>query len=187
VTGSLGASAAGLLCLQKKIEHIDPGMKDSLLKAHLTPTPRVKEASILVKSGIVGAVNDISDGLASELHEIALASGCGAHIWAERIPIDKPTAYLAQQLKTDPLHWALYGGEDYELVITISGGKGSPLKARRLARSIMKATGTPLHFIGRIFPASEGLKIVYSGDRVEPLLPRGYNHFCPHLPTQGLC
>jgi len=106
-----------------------------------------------------------------------LASGCGAQIWAERLPIDKPTAFMARQLGVDPLHFVLYGGEDYELVLTIPGGKGSPLKARRLARSLMKATATPLHFIGRILPASEGLKIVYPGDRTEPLFPRGYDHF----------
>jgi len=122
-------------------------------------------------------MNDISDGLASELHEIAQASGCGARIWAERLPISEATALLARKLGVNSLDWALYGGEDYELLLTIPGGKGSPLKARKLGRALLKVTGTPLTFIGRILPAPGVVEIVQPDGEIEPLLPGGYNHF----------
>jgi thiamine-monophosphate kinase len=159
VTGKLGAAAAGLAYLSAK-EQLELEGAAELLQSQLQPVPRVKEAAVLVRSGMVGAMNDLSDGLASELHEIARASGCGARIWAERLPINPAAVLLGRQLGVDPLDWALYGGEDYELLLTIPGGKGSPLVARRLSRNLWKATGTPLSMIGRVMPSSAGVEIV---------------------------
>ncbi|NMB41881.1 MAG: thiamine-phosphate kinase [Firmicutes bacterium] len=178
VTGKIGSAAAGLAYMREdakddlKIEGLD-----ELLRAHLEPVPRIEEAAVLTKSGLVGAMNDLSDGLASELHEIAQASGCGARIWADRLPISPATILMADQTGADPQHWALFGGEDYELLLTIPGGKGSPLKARKLGRSLMKKTGTPLNFIGRILPASYSVEIVQPDEKIEPLGAKGYDHF----------
>jgi thiamine-monophosphate kinase len=176
VTGKLGAAAAGLAYLREGGKAEIDGSEE-LRQAHLKPVPRVKEAAILIHSGMVGAMNDISDGLASELHEIVQASGCSARIWAERLPISQATALMARHMGADPRDWALYGGEDYELLLTIPGEKGSPLKARKLGRSLMKITGTPLNFIGKILPVSGAVEIVQSDGEIEPLLPGGYNHF----------
>jgi len=176
VTGKLGAAAAGLVYLQAS-EKVEIDGAEELQQAHLKPRPRLKEASILVQSGLVGAMNDISDGLASELHEIAQASGCGARIWAERLPVSPAAELLGRRLGKSPLKWALYGGEDYELLVTIPGGKGAPLKVRKLARKMMKATGTPLTLIGRILPDPGTVEIVQADGEIEPLPPGGYNHF----------
>ncbi|RJX29453.1 MAG: thiamine-phosphate kinase [Dethiobacter sp.] len=176
VTGKLGAAAAGLAYLREGGKAAIDGAEE-LRQAHLKPVPRVKEAAILIHSGMVGAMNDISDGLASELHEIVQASGCGARIWTERLPISQATALMAAHTGVNPLDWALYGGEDYELLLTISGEKGSPLKARKLGRTLAKATGTPLNFIGRILPLSGTVEMVRPDGEIEPLLPEGYNHF----------
>lgn len=179
VTGGLGAAAAGLSCLleEKKIKQGKPEDAAELLQAQLQPIPRVKEAAVLIRSGLIGAMNDLSDGLASELHEIASASGCGARIWAERLPVSAATARLARQLERDPLDWALYGGEDYELLITVHGGKGAPLKMRGLIRNLQKATGTTLSLIGKMLPAADGVKLVGLDGEIEPLSPEGYTHF----------
>ncbi len=177
VTGSLGKSAAGLAYLRGKMQlQLDTDAGGELLDAHLQPVPRVHEASLLIRSGMVNAMNDISDGLASELHEIVQASGCGARIWTERLPLSPSTVQMATYAGADPLEWALYGGEDYELLLTIPGSKGAPLKARRLSNSLKKATGTSLSFIGRIlsFP---GVELVYPDGKIEPLAQGGYNHF----------
>ncbi len=122
-------------------------------------------------------MNDLSDGLASELHEIAAASGCGACIWAERLPVSPAAALLARQLEVDPLNWALYGGEDYELLITVRGGKGAPLKSRGLIRSIKRATGTALTPIGKMLSAEEGVQMIGPDGATETLQPKGYAHF----------
>ncbi len=175
VTGWLGSSAAGLACLRDEKGAAVSG-REELLQAHLTPVPRVKEAAYLMNSGLVGAMNDISDGLATELHEITQASGCGARIWADRLPLSPAVRDAAGQLGVDPLEWALYGGEDYELLVTATGGKNSPLKLRRLSRSLKTGTGIFLSAIGRIV-SPPGVEIVYPGERVETLPPAGYNHF----------
>ena len=176
VTGKLGAAAAGLAYLPEKEKFELEGAAE-LLQAQLQPMPRVKEAAVLIRSGLVGAMNDLSDGLASELHEIASASGCGARIWAERLPISSAAALLARRLGVDPQTWALYGGEDYELLITVCGGKGAPLKMRGLIRSLQRATGTPLSLIGKMLPAADGVQIVGLDGETRPLLPEGYSHF----------
>lgn len=176
VTGKLGAAAAGLVYLRAAEKVKFEGVEE-LQQAHLKPLPRVKEAAVLIQSGLVGAMNDISDGLASELHEIAQASGCGARIWAERLPISPAADLLARRLGGSAQEWALYGGEDYELLFTIPGGKGAPLKARKLARKMMKTTGTPLSLIGKILPAPGAVEIVQANGEIEPLLPGGFNHF----------
>ncbi len=177
VTGSLASSAAGLALLQEKGRDAEKEAKE-LVEAHLSPVPRVKEAAVLVQSGLVGAMNDISDGLATELWEIVQASGCSARFWAERLPIPPLVQQVAAELGADPLEWALYGGEDYELVLTVSGGKGSPLRARRLAYKLKRATGTGLSFIGRIFSTRDSkVEMVRSDEEVVELSPRGYDHF----------
>lgn len=177
VTGSLGAAAAGLAHLRSEKEKSVPKDAAELVQAQLQPMPRVREATILIRSGQVGAMNDLSDGLASELHEIVSASGCGARIWAERLPICPATALLARRLGVDPLVWALYGGEDYELLITVYGGKGAPLKMRRLIRNLQKTTGTTLSLIGKMLPAAEGVQLVGLDGETKPLQQKGYAHF----------
>lgn len=177
VTGTLGKSAAGLALLQNKEEIEGEGARE-LVEAHLAPQPRVNEANVLVRSGLVGAMNDISDGLATELWEVVSASGCAARIWAERLPISPAARATAAELGVDPLQWALYGGEDYELVLTIAGGKGAPLQARRLANSLKRATGTPLSFLGRIFASPESkVEMLETGEKMVELSPGGYDHF----------
>lgn len=179
VTGTLGSAAAGLAYLTAGKRQLEgpEGAAAELERSQLQPLPRVKEAAVLVQSGQIGAMNDLSDGLASELYEIAQASGCGALIRAERLPISPAVLALGRQLEMDPLQWALYGGEDYELLFTIPGGKGSPLKLRQLSRSLEKATGTPLSMIGRVFPSSAGVAMIGLEGETKPLFPEGYSHF----------
>lgn len=176
VTGFLGQAAAGLVSFQETSPLPAAGV-EVLRRAHLSPEPRVREALALIRSGLVGAMNDISDGLASELHEIAQASGCGAEIWANRLPIDRATAAMAEGLQVDPLPWALYGGEDFELLFTVRGGKGLPLKLKILTRAVERATGTPIRVIGRINAQAGDVTLIQPDGQTEPLVPGGYNHF----------
>jgi thiamine-monophosphate kinase len=62
---------------------------------------------------------DLSDGLASDLRQICLASQCGARIYLERIPIARQTTELAEEMHIDPVIAALNGGEDHELMFTV--------------------------------------------------------------------
>jgi thiamine-monophosphate kinase len=63
---------------------------------------------------------DISDGLASDLLHICKSSGTGCRIFSNKIPVDHETFRLSEEFRIDPVTAALNGGEDYELLFTVS-------------------------------------------------------------------
>ena len=113
VTGSLGASTAGLHLFRKGIKEFT-----ATKKYHTTPQSRLDVSWKI--ADYANAMEDISDGLASELRNISEQSKCGAIIYADKVPIDKQTHTAAQACGEDALDFALYGGEDFELVYTVS-------------------------------------------------------------------
>ena len=156
VTGELGKAAAGLACLQEGIE-CDASVKD-VIQAHLMPWPRVREAAVLMSSNLVGALNDISDGLVSEAAEIALASGLGVVLWEERIPVSSSAKKWPGAWTATPYIGPFMVGK-ISSYLTIPGGKGAPMRIRRLVRSLKKTTGTSLTIIGRMVPP-EGVRLI---------------------------
>ncbi|MGQ9531942.1 MAG: thiamine-phosphate kinase [Desulfotomaculales bacterium] len=179
VTGSLGASAVGLHWLLRQKEgrpgvFIDAAGEDevvrTVVRSHLEPEPRVREAAALAATGLVTAMIDISDGLASEVNHIARESEVGMVIYAGAIPVAAATREVALLLGADPLEWALAGGEDYELLLTCVPGSEERL------REAVAATGTPLTFIGKVVPAERGVTLVGKDGAVRPLEPAGYDH-----------
>jgi thiamine-monophosphate kinase len=132
VTGTFGSSAAGLELLLQGCGASSLGGREELLLAHLEPQPRLAEALALV--GLVGsrgALMDASDGLADALWQIAEQSQVDIEVELEAIPRSTAMSSFAQASGVNPYQWALYGGEDYELVATISAGDW--LKAQSLA------------------------------------------------------
>ncbi len=115
VTGYLGASAAGLAMLKGGLK-LDEETASSLREAHLKPYPRIREGQILARHGVRAAI-DISDGLASDLAKVCQASGVGANLRMEKIPVHPLVSAAFPQ---DRLDLALSGGEDYELLFTAS-------------------------------------------------------------------
>jgi len=172
VTGALGTSAAGLALV------IDPELKataedrERCLQAHLTPTPRLAESAVIVREGGATAMIDISDGLMADLGHICEASGTGAELWEEAIPLLDATRRVAEAAGTDPLQWALSGGEDYELLFT-----ARPDRAETLARNVTDSTGTPVTIIGAIRPPSDGHRLRHRDGSQLPLHAAGWDHF----------
>jgi thiamine-monophosphate kinase len=143
VTGPLGASAAGYQSL------VDGRTEPrSCIEAHRRPKARVREGVALRRSGVVHAAIDISDGLSSDLHRLAEASGVGALIEPGRIPLAPGVSDPALAL------W----GEDHELLVA-------------LPEDALEAAGSPLHAIGRV--VEEG---VWLGEGV-PLGGGPWRHF----------
>ena len=113
LTGPVGGSAAGLRAL------LDPPAQrgkvvETLIDRHRRPRPHVAEGKILTAAGVRSAM-DVSDGLADDLGKLCAASGVGATLWAEQIPVEPALPEVF------PSHWldlALYGGEDYVLLFT---------------------------------------------------------------------
>ncbi len=137
----------------------------SILGKHLDFTPRVREAAALHALAEVHAMIDISDGLAADVTHLCEESGCGAVLWAERIPITDAARQMAD--KRLPLEHALGDGEDFELVFAVSAAE-----AQRLAAT-QPVAGITLTPIGEC--VAEGLWLEENGQR-RPLPPLGYVH-----------
>ena len=94
-----------------------------MLERYLKPEPRTDIVQMLAEKGVVPtAMIDVSDGLASELLHICKESKCGCQIYEERLPIDYQTTRVCSEMSQNmlPVSNALNGGEDYELLFTIS-------------------------------------------------------------------
>ena len=173
VSGSLGRSAAGLAVLERNSTSAEiPGDAIATVSAaHLRPRPRVAEARWLAAAGGVTAMMDLSDGLLIDLGHIAEESGVGARVETARIPIDAATRRIADALGQDAVQWAAGGGEDYELLVTCEA-----TAFPRLSEGLEGATGLPLHRVGEIVPASEGVAFIGHDGRPVTVTP-GFEHF----------
>jgi thiamine-monophosphate kinase len=115
-TGDFGAAAAGLWSLLQNLRSYR-----YCLTKHRRPEPRIKEAlQLAAVTQSKGALIDASDGLADALVQISAASNVGMEIKEDLIPMHEEMRKAAKEARVDPLHWALYGGEDYELVGCVS-------------------------------------------------------------------
>jgi thiamine-monophosphate kinase len=163
VTGSVGGAAAGLDMLRELAGPECPGpMPDEwhdALSAQLRPKPRIQTGLSLRRRGLATAAIDISDGLSTDLAHLCEESGVSATIQADRVPITVRAT----------LDQALHGGEDYELLFTTRPGT-------RVPRSI---AGVAVTRIGEITAAEHGKPalMIANGDIVQPLQPRGWEHF----------
>jgi len=155
VSGSIGGSAAGLELLRKRVR----GFHD-VKRAHLEPKAQLKKALRIGK--IANAMEDVSDGLASEVRNICAESRCGAEIFIEKIPVSRRVRKAAKAVGKNAVDFALFGGEDFQLVFTVSKKKLS--KAKNL--------GT---LVGRII--SKRKIYLVKGKRKSELNRAGYDHF----------
>ncbi len=137
VTGDLGAAYMGLQILEreKAVYESTPGVQpdlegfDYILERQLKPEARTDMVRLLAQLGVQPtSMIDISDGLASEVLHLCDASNIGCAIYDEKLPIDPTVITSAQDFNLDPSLCALSGGEDYELLFTISIGDFNKIK-----------------------------------------------------------
>lgn len=172
VTNDLGAAAAGLAVLTNPDLPLAPDLRTELVQRHLLPNPQIPAARMLAARGWINALNDISDGLASETLEIARASHLGVRLYAAQMPISVATKATAELLGLDPLDWVLGGGEDFQLVMTM------PPNVFREARDLLAAAADiALTEVGEMVAEDEGCLIIDSKGRSRPLTASGFNHF----------
>ena len=162
VSGAIGDSALGLLCLQKKLP-----LNRYLQQRYLLPQPRVALGEKL--HGIATACIDVSDGLLQDLGHVCRASGVRAQIHRNHVPVSESAAAL---IRKNPKLWdkALSGGDDYELLFTARPDKAKQIAA--LARSLKLP-------ITRIGSMSKGNSVTVLDEKGKSLRPEktGYRHF----------
>ncbi|MDH4322238.1 MAG: thiamine-phosphate kinase, partial [Desulfobulbaceae bacterium] len=169
VSGPLGEAAAGLALCREGRGADDPAWRQ-LVAAHLDPEPELALGPLLAASGHVHAMMDLSDGLATDLAHLCAASGVGAEVVAEQLPLSQPLRAAAVRLQHAALDWALRGGEDYRLLFTAPAGATLALEsltAERLGRGIC--------CVGRIVEGS-GV-VLCDGSRRQDISFQGYDHF----------
>jgi thiamine-monophosphate kinase len=142
----------------------------SILGRHFECTPRVREALWLAENAEVKAAIDVSDGLSLDLSRICEASGCGAVVELEKVPISSAAEDLARKDGGDlsALDHALGDGEDFELILAIPPNQAAELIARQPLQ-------VPLTQIGQ-FIGEAGLFGRGENGTLQPLKPRGYEH-----------
>lgn len=115
VSGTIGASAAGMALLQGPDARRSASTAPLLIGAHLRPNPRIALGRVLFEAGVTAAM-DLSDGLQGDLPKILTASGVSAELWIDRLPILPAVHALFPGRAAE---FALRGGEDYELLMTV--------------------------------------------------------------------
>ncbi len=170
VSRPIGGSAAGLALLQRGFTVDGAGYAHrefaaSAIQRHIDPQPEVELGLKLAHIPEITACIDISDGLSSDLQNLCEASGCGAEIERERIPIFPDLLGSGASLGIRVQDAVLHGGEEYALLFT------SSLRESELSERL----GRPAYAIGKMTSA-RGMVILENGI-AKPLEARGWQHF----------
>ncbi|MGB1988837.1 MAG: thiamine-phosphate kinase, partial [Flavobacteriales bacterium] len=173
VSGDLGSAYLGLQLLnrEKQVFESNPQMqpdlqnKDYVLQRQLKPEARKDIIDLFESKGIVpSSMIDISDGLSSELLHLCSSSRVGCAIYEEKLPIDFMAISTAEEFNISAATCALNGGEDYELLFTISQTHYDAIK-----------DDPDLTIIGHITDKSHGSVLVTKDENHQPLTAQGWN------------
>lgn len=173
-TGDLGAACAGLrILLEQRRELQEKGAEFSpdidpyryVIQRQLVPRARLDVVRDWAARGVgPNALIDLSDGVGSDIRHICRASGCGAELLIEALPIAPETYAAAEALGEDAAVFALFGGEDYELLFAAS------------REEVGRMDSETCHVIGRC-TADADVTMRAPNGQVLPLQPAGYEHF----------
>jgi thiamine-monophosphate kinase len=174
VSGYLGAAYVGLLFMEreKKIFVENPGIQPDLegesfvIGKLLKPEARKDIIEFFAQMEIVPtAMMDISDGLSSEILHICKQSNLGCVLYEEKIPIADEMKTAAYKFEIDPTACALSGGEDYELLFTISQSEYDKL-----------VLNEQISVVGYMTEPEQGANIITKGGSKYPITAQGWNH-----------
>ena len=175
VSGDLGGAYIGLQLLEREkaifLENpqIQPDLegKDYIVERQLKPESRKDIIEVLKEINVKPtSMIDVSDGLASEILHICKQSDKGCKIYEDKIPIDPMTYDTARDFGIDPTVCALNGGEDYELLFTISQSDYEKVK-----------NSADISIIGHITEPSAGCNLISKSDIVHEIKAQGWNAF----------
>jgi len=166
VTGFFGKTSAGLKILLHNLD-VSEKMRKVLIESVLLPRARLREGLALNQTKAVTSAIDSSDGLAWSLHEIARASNVGFIV--DKLPIAPEAERFAEDNNMDPAELALYGGEEYEIILTLKPSLWSAAE-----KAVTRVRGRLLQ-IGKV-TAKKSVFFKINGKK-RTVKPRGYEHF----------
>jgi thiamine-monophosphate kinase len=161
VTGTLGLATAGYSIIKKNPKVNKGKAVDALLR----PRPLLKEGQLLSGTGKVTSCMDLSDSLASSVHQLSESSNVGFEVEYEKLPI----ANEVRDMGLEPRDAALYFGGDYQLLLTVKKDSCPNL------RKMLKGIDTDLTVIGKATKNAD--KILIVGNKKEKLENTSYDHF----------
>lgn len=171
VTGWPGRAAAGRSILQAGAhEGSDGAAAQACVRAFLDPDPPVEFAVAAVRSGLVAAMMDISDGVAIDLQRLCGASGIGAELDGEALFADPVLGAMAAAPPLDVRSCVLGGGDDYELLCAVADADAGAF------RELAADRGVEVRAVGRAVLSQQGVTLIHEG-RNEPLEQCGWDHF----------
>lgn len=175
VTGDLGGAYMGLQVLEreKQVFKVNPNNQPDLepytyiIERQLKPEAR-KDIVKLLKDLKVRPTSmiDISDGLSSEILHLCKQSKVGVDVYENKIPLDPQVISTCEEFNIDSTTIALNGGEDYELLMTISQEDFPKIKAN-----------PNLTVIGYITEKEKGMHLVTRAETLIPIIAKGWNAF----------
>jgi thiamine-monophosphate kinase len=200
VTGSLGCAEMGLVLLKRYFPRQRGSRRSAILSwarrgigdfqsripreirrdgyacilKHLMPAPRMREAQLLARQGVrtPSSMMDVSDGLSSDLSQLARASSVGIEVFEDRIPIHPSAVRTAGHLGISAARAAISSGEEYELLLTVP-----PSRLKNLSRTMKQAGATPLAVIGEVTGAKGITYLIHPDGRRSRLTHAGFKHF----------
>lgn len=166
VTGYLGASAAGLQLLKRGDAKTD---YDNLIDAHLNPIPQIEIGHALAERGLAMAMQDISDGLATDLSHICCESKIQGVIELDTLPYTENFPDFCREYDSVSEDLALYGGEDYQLVFT------AEICNREAIHALADELGVVVTRVGQTRKGREYVLLQQNG-RIRDISYRGFEH-----------
>ena len=180
VTGTIGDSLAGLNLLNEPIAPatrrprtavLSARHRQFLIRRHLRPAARIAEGQWLSTHRLATSAIDISDGLSGDLRHICEESHVGADLDLGSLPLSPACRAYAISRQLDPVALALTGGEDYELLFTVSPRHRAQIE-RDATRHRFRIT-----CIGTIRPARNGIQAIGPDGMKRQLPDSSYEHF----------
>jgi len=173
VTGDVGGAFMGLQVLEreKEVFKVNPNNQPDLsmytyiIERQLKPEARKDIVELLKELGVKPtSMIDVSDGISSEIIHLCKQSKVGADIYETKIPLDPQVISTCEEFNLDSTTIALNGGEDYELLMTIS------------QEDFPKIKGNPnLTVIGYITEEDRGMHLVTRADEKIQIIAKGWN------------
>jgi thiamine-monophosphate kinase len=171
VSGTLGDAAGGLALIR---DHIKMNREDRthLLRKFNRPEPQLTLGQTLAQTGVVTAMMDVSDGVASDLRHICKRSQVSAVIHTSDIPLSESFVRFCEKTQQDATQLALSGGEDYELLFTIH-----PDHAKEIEHLVQKSDFPQMTCLGYITDQGNNILLTHKDGSKTPLTATGYDHF----------